>query len=180
MGSEMCIRDRLSGPGSLTFENPNKLTSNVSADTSGLYVLELYVDDNSFFATDTIELRVAEGCLLPTLSGATHWWSFNGHARDLVGNADGYWYGTPSYQEGFVHQSVDSQRNQNVIEVASPNGEANPMKEVDEAPFSIEYWVKYDGTIGSIMSWNDDGTTNNNITQFASEVFFLYLSLIHI
>jgi len=105
------------GPGSVSFSDQNILRPDVSFDQAGVYTLKLTARDELYERSDFIEVHVAIGCETPLLSGATHWWTFNGHPGDLIGEANGFWYGAESYQEGLVGNSYDAQDTLDIIEV---------------------------------------------------------------
>src|SRR5678815_923367 len=54
----MCIRDRVSGPGTLTFADATSLNTSATFVDAGDYVLELKVSDGQLFSTDTITITV--------------------------------------------------------------------------------------------------------------------------
>ncbi|MDB9742102.1 LamG domain-containing protein, partial [Akkermansiaceae bacterium] len=163
----------LSGPGIVSFEDPSSLASLVSADQEGVYLLQLKVSDGQFCSIDTIELHVAIECGMPALSGTTHWWSFNGHARDLIGGVDGYWYGTESYQDGLVGTSFDAQGSSNVIEIENIDNGLNLITDSEDGSWTIETWVKYESGSGDLIQWNNNGEVNNQL-QFQSTRLFFY------
>jgi len=143
---------QLSGPGTgvVTFSNPDSLSTTVSANVAGMYLLQLEVSDGQYKATDTIEFHVAKGCNTPVLSGTTHWWSFNSHARDLIGGIDGYWHGLENYEEGFAGTSYKGQATTDVIELENEGDSLNLMKNSIDENWTMEFWVKYESS-GRVM-----------------------------
>lgn len=141
-GSVTTTWSQVSGPALTGNTTPGLVTTTVSFDTAGTYVLELEGDDGLKTGTDTIELYVYEDAVDAAL--VAHW-PFTTNMEDVSGDVSGnFHHGTPmgdaTIDSGSLLLDGDDYVNCGG-DTGDPNFPtwANPL---DNTKFSVTCWIK--------------------------------------
>ncbi|WP_193214050.1 PKD domain-containing protein [Luteolibacter marinus] len=87
----------LSGPGAVTFGNPQAARTSATFGSPGIYTLQLEAFDGDATGRDTVQVHVGLETTLPAFTGLVSWISGNHHTDDLTANRQGVWSGTEAY-----------------------------------------------------------------------------------
>jgi RHS repeat-associated protein len=171
---------KVSGPGQVSFGNPDALDTTAAFDTAGIYVLRLTADDTLDTASDLIEVRVGAPCDTGFANSLVAWWPGNGDAQDVVTGQTGRLLNGISFVDakvsmGFQFDGV----NDTVRMPAAPNLD---VARTGDGSLTLEFWMKpdlHEGTNRFLAEWKNatTGAYGVHVYRFLSQVRVNFLDV---
>ena len=141
----------VSGPGPVTFGNPNFPVTTATFSTDGIYVLQLTADNSEAQASSLVEVRVESLCTVEDPEGLAAWWPADGTAEDIIGGNEAILGGGTSYTNGEVALAFDFNGvNDYVWAPAATNYNVG----ASPAGMTMEFWMNPNSfQYGSVLGW---------------------------
>jgi RHS repeat-associated protein len=131
---------KVSGPGTVTFANPNAAVTTATFSAEGIYVLQLVADDSLDQGSDTVEVRVGSFCRVDSPAGLTAWWPGNGDARDVVSGAVGRLLNGASFVEGKVSMGFQFDGANDTVRM--PAASNLDVGKLGDGSMTLEFWMQ--------------------------------------
>jgi RHS repeat-associated protein len=144
---------KLSGPGTVTFDNANSPVTSATFSSNGVYVLQLEAQDGEAFSSDRVEVRVEAICTVENPQGLAAWWPANGSGLEMLGGQAAIPGSGAAYASGQVAMAFQFDGVNDFVQIP-----ARTNYDIGDSAsgFTIEFWVKAatGGTRG-LMSWTN-------------------------
>ncbi len=142
-----------SGPGTVTFNNPNLAVTMATFSTNGIYVLQLTANDGEAQSSDLMEVRVEAPCVVKDPQGLVAWWPANGTSEDVVGGQAAVLVNRVNYAAGEVASAFNFDGTNGYVWV--PAAASYDIGQ-SASGFTIEFWENVTNTGGaSVLGWNN-------------------------
>jgi RHS repeat-associated protein len=126
---------KVSGPGTVTFANPNVDSTTATFGAVGTYVLQLAASDSEFTTVDQVTIQISASCA-PSASGLVGFWRGDDNAADAVQVNNGTFLNGVSFATGEAGKAFSLNGN-NFVKIPS-----NPLLDVGaSAGLTIELWI---------------------------------------
>jgi RHS repeat-associated protein len=161
-----------SGPGAVTFNNPNSAVTSATFSTNGIYVLQLTADDGEAQSSDLMEVRVETTCAVQDPQGLVAWWPANGTSEDVVGGEEAVLVNGANYVAGEVASAFQFNGGDYVWVPKATNYDVGQSA----AGFTVEFWENVTNTgDGSVLGWNNGSANGVYLMRSGSS---LYVNLV--
>lgn len=153
-GNGLAVRwTKLSGPGSVAFDNPAGAATSATFDQPGIHVLRLEADDGLTRASDLVEVRIGPFAVADPGSDLIAWWTANHTTDEVVGGQHAQWVGPPEYTAaGSVGAAFAFNGNRYLRVPAGPR-----LNAANWPGLSVEFWVRPSGmstsSTAALLQW---------------------------
>lgn len=142
---------RFAGPGVVTFNNSNAITTTATFSTNGVYVLQLTADDGEAKSTSLMQVRVGVACSVTDPSGLVGFWPANGTSDDLITGSHAYLGNGTTYTNGRVGAAFSFNGANNYLWIPT---QTNYNLGPGASGFTAEFWVNPNTfQNGSVLGW---------------------------
>ncbi|MGH7946709.1 MAG: LamG-like jellyroll fold domain-containing protein, partial [Opitutaceae bacterium] len=146
--------DKLFGPGTVTFANPNNAATLASFSAPGVYVLRLRATDGELTGEDTTTVWLGFSCIPTAPDGLMAWWQAAGNGDDHIGGNQAFSERGADYAEGKIGGAFRFDGvNDRVRAFASPSLDAGAG-----AGFTVELWARSSSARASTLFEYGQGT----------------------
>ncbi|HYE73530.1 MAG TPA: hypothetical protein VEF04_09365, partial [Blastocatellia bacterium] len=132
---------KISGPGTVSFSNPNSNVTIANFGAIGTYTLRLTANDGALTSSDDLVVTV-NTC--PSPSGLNAWWPAEGNFNDYIGSNQGAQLGGTTFLSGNVGQSFSFDGVDDAVTVPD-------AATIKPEYITLEAWVKFD-SLDSVTS----------------------------
>lgn len=156
----------IDGPGTVTITDPSSPSTTASFSTPGIYILELFADDQEYTDSDVLIVYVSITCTFRLPNSAIAWWMGKYSIDDFVAGSynSGYPVGNLGFASGMVSLAWDFDGVDSAVFV--PSGATTNVGLLNG--FSLEGWVNPDVLGGTLMQWATETEAGLTISIGAS------------
>lgn len=152
IGSSARIQwSKLTGPGTVTFANPNSAVTSATFGSNGVYVLQLSANDQDIVATSFVEVRVETLCTIDDSQGLVAWWTGNNNDLEMLNGFDAVQGSGTGYTNGKVASAFSFNGLNNYVWMPA---QSNYDVGQSIAGFTLEFWMNPNSfQNGSVLGW---------------------------
>ncbi|MFT3831053.1 MAG: Ig-like domain-containing protein [Opitutaceae bacterium] len=160
---------KISGPGTVTFDDTGAAGTRAFFSEAGAYILSLSAYDGENTASDLVEVRV--GVSTVPVAGMAAWWPLNQHPHEVIsGNHDVEWASPDVYVPG---QVLSGAACDGVYTFGQVAGHADLNVGASEAGMTMELWVRSDDTSRDtgLIQWSSSAGSGVLLRAYGKQIY---------